>query len=149
MAWSGKSHPHRLLLTKQFPLDKVLLPLFQPPMLATNRIWNSCVWHSQETFSQENRWPTETELKAKFKSFAAWRELHSQSAQAVVEEYFEAVSGYRKHRENGHHEMNPPGFKVEKTPPHRHLEEAGLRHWRQHPRVEALPGERTNKMCTA
>jgi putative transposase len=53
----------------------------------------------------------EAELKAKFKSFAAWKELHSQSAQAVVEEYFEAVSSYRKHRENGHLEMNPPNFK--------------------------------------
>ncbi|WP_027719128.1 RNA-guided endonuclease InsQ/TnpB family protein [Desulfovirgula thermocuniculi] len=111
MAWSDKSHPHRLLLTKQFPLGLEMLPLFQPAMLAANRIWNSCVWHSRETFKQENRWPTETELKAKFKSFAAWRELHSQSAQAVVEEYFEAVSGYRKHRENGHIEMNPPSFK--------------------------------------
>nr|WP_245527940.1 transposase [Ammonifex degensii] len=28
-----------------------------------------------------------------------------------MEEYFEAVSAYRKHRENGHLEMNPPGFK--------------------------------------
>jgi len=111
VAWSSKSHPHRLLLTKQFPLGKDKLPLFRPVMLAANRIWNSCVWHSRETFKQENRWPTEAELKAKFKSSAAWKELHSQSAQAVVEEYFEAVSGYRKHRENGHLEMNPPNVK--------------------------------------
>ncbi|ACX51641.1 transposase IS605 OrfB [Ammonifex degensii KC4] len=92
-------------------MGKVLLPLFRPVMLAANCVWNSCVWHSRETFRQENRWPTEAELKAKFKSFAAWRELHSQSAQAVVEEYFEAVSAYHKHRENVHLEMNPPGFK--------------------------------------
>lgn len=111
MAWSDKSHPHRLLLTQRFPLGLEMLPVFQPVMLAANRIWNSCVWHSRETSRQENRWPTEAELKAKFKSFAAWKELHSQSAQAVVEEYFEAVSGYRKHRENGHQEMNPPNFK--------------------------------------
>ncbi|RDV82990.1 RNA-guided endonuclease InsQ/TnpB family protein [Ammonifex thiophilus] len=111
MAWSDKSHPHRLLLTKQFPLGLEALPVFQPVMLAANRIWNSCVWHSRETFRQENRWPTEAELKAKFKAFAAWKELHSQSAQAVAEEYFEAVSAYRKHRENGHLEMSPPGFK--------------------------------------
>lgn len=111
MAWSDKSHLHRLLLTKQFPLGLEMLPLFQPAMSAANRLWNSCVWHSRETFKQENRWSTEAELKAKFKSFAAWRELHSQSAQAVVEEYFEAVSSYRKHRESGHLEMNPPNFK--------------------------------------
>ncbi|ACX52701.1 transposase, IS605 OrfB family [Ammonifex degensii KC4] len=98
-------------MTKQFPLGLEVLPVFQPVMQAANRIWNSCVWHSRETFKQENRWPTEAELKAKFKSFAAWRELHSQSAQAVVEEYFEAVSAYRKHRENGRLEMNPPNFK--------------------------------------
>ncbi|ACX52412.1 hypothetical protein Adeg_1305 [Ammonifex degensii KC4] len=78
MAWSGKSHPHRLLLTKQFPLGLEVLPVFQPVMLAANRIWNSCAWHSRETFRQENRWPTEAELKAKFKSFAAWRELPPQ-----------------------------------------------------------------------
>ena len=111
MAWSNKSHPHRLLLTKQFPLGLEMLSLFQPVMLAANRIWNSCVWHSRETFRQENRWPTEAELKAEFKSFAAWKELYSQSAQAVVEEYFEAVSSYRKHRKNGHLEMNLPNFK--------------------------------------
>jgi len=111
MAWSDKSHPHRLLLTKQFPLGLEMLSVFQPAMLAANRIWNSCVWHSREAFRQENRWPTEAELKAKFKSFAAWHELHSQSAQAVVEEYFEAVSSYSRHRENGHLEMNPPNFK--------------------------------------
>lgn len=111
MAWSSKSHPHRLLRTKQFPLGLEMLPLFQPVMLAANRIWNSCVWHSRDAFRQENRWPTEAELKLKFKSFAAWRELHSQSAQAAVEEYFEAVSAYRKHKENGHLEMNPPSFK--------------------------------------
>ena len=59
----------------------------------------------------ENRWPTGAELKAKFKSIVSWKELHSQSAQAVVEEYFEAVSSYREHKENGHTEMNPPNFK--------------------------------------
>ncbi|MGI9951254.1 transposase [Moorellaceae bacterium AZ2] len=111
MAWSNKSHPHRLLLTKQFPLGFELLPSFQPVMLAANRIWNSCVWYSREIFRQEGRWPAEAELKARFRSFAAWRELHSHSAQAAVEEYFEAVSGYRKHRESGHTEMNPPGFR--------------------------------------
>nr|WP_245574427.1 transposase [Desulfovirgula thermocuniculi] len=111
MAWSDKSHPHRCLLTKRFPLGLEMLPLFQPAILAANRIWNSCVWYSRETFKHESRWPTETELKAKFKTFTSWKELHSQSAQAVVEEYFEAVSGYRKHRENGHPEMDPPNFK--------------------------------------
>lgn len=29
----------------------------------------------------------------------------------MVEEYFEAVSSYRKHRKNGHDEMRPPGIK--------------------------------------
>lgn len=32
-------------------------------------------------------------------------------SQAVVEEYFEAVRSYAKHRENGHEEMRLPGFK--------------------------------------
>lgn len=112
MAWSKKRHPNRLLLTKQFPLGLQLLNAFQKPMWAANRIWNSCVWHSREVCKTEERWPTEAELKAKFKAFASWKELHSQSAQAVVEEYFEAVSSYRKHRDNGHDEMQPPGFKL-------------------------------------
>jgi len=111
MAWSKKRHPNCLLLTKQFPLGLQLLNAFQKPMWAANRIWNSCVWHSREICKTEERWPTEAELKAKFKAFASWKELHSQSAQAVVEEYFEAMSSYRKHRDNGHDEMRPPGFK--------------------------------------
>ncbi|MEX1406376.1 hypothetical protein, partial [Hydrogenibacillus schlegelii] len=28
-----------------------------------------------------------------------------------MEDYFEAVSGYRKPRENGHEDMQPPDFK--------------------------------------
>lgn len=111
MAWSSKSHPHRLLLTKQFPLGSEMLPVFRPVTQAANRIWNSCVWCSREIRGAEGKWPTEGELKSKFKAFAAWKELHSQSAQAVVEEYFEAVSAYCKHKENGHLEMNPPNFK--------------------------------------
>lgn len=111
MAWSDKSQPHRLILTKQFPLGSEKVELFRPGMLAANRLWNSCVWHSRETYRAEGHWPSEKELKSNFKGFAAWKELHSQSAQAVVEEYFEAVSGYRKHRRNGHEEINPPGFK--------------------------------------
>lgn len=111
MAWSPKSHPERLLLTKQFPIGLEALPKFEPVMRAANRIWNSCVWHSREIRTKEKRWPGEGELKAKFKHFAAWKEHHSQSAQAVVEEYFEAVISYRKHKENGHDEMRPPDFK--------------------------------------
>ncbi|MBT9260249.1 MAG: transposase [Clostridiales bacterium] len=114
MAWSSASHPDRLLLTRQFPIGPDRLPEFEPIMQAANRIWNSCVWHSREIREKENRWPNEGELKAKFKFFKVWKELHSQSAQAVVEEYFEAVSGYRKHRENGHEEMRPPDFKPKK-----------------------------------
>ncbi|OAR05137.1 RNA-guided endonuclease InsQ/TnpB family protein [Hydrogenibacillus schlegelii] len=114
MAWSSASHPDRLLLTRQFPIGPDRLPEFEPIMQAANRIWNSCVWHSREIREKENRWPNEGELKAKFKLFKVWKELHSQSAQAVVEEYFEAVSGYRKHRENGHEEMQPPNFKPKK-----------------------------------
>ena len=114
MAWSSASHPDRLLLTRQFPIGPDRRPEFEPIMQAANRIWNSCVWHSREIREKENRWPNEGELKAKFKFFKVWKELHSQSAQAVVEEYFEAVSGYRKHRENGHDEMRPPDFKPKK-----------------------------------
>ncbi|OAR04929.1 RNA-guided endonuclease InsQ/TnpB family protein [Hydrogenibacillus schlegelii] len=114
MAWSSASRPDRLLLTRQFPIGPDRLPEFEPIMQAANRIWNSCVWHSREIREKENRWPNEGELKAKFKFFKVWKELHSQSAQAVVEEYFEAVSGYRKHRENGHEEMRPPDFKPKK-----------------------------------
>lgn len=102
---------NRLILTRQFSLGLNMLPQFKEAMLAATRIWNSCVWHSRNIHKEEKRWPTNAELKAKFKSFSAWKELHSQSAQAVVEEYFEAVRSYKKHRENGHNEMNPPNFK--------------------------------------
>lgn len=80
-------------------------------MLAGTKIWNSCVWKSREARREGRRYPTEKELKAKFKRFKSWKELHSQSAQAVVEEYFEGVGSCARLRKNGHPEANPPGFK--------------------------------------
>lgn len=110
------NNSHRLLLTKQIPLDNSMILVFEPLMLAATKIWNSCVWHSRDIAQRENRWPSETELKAKFKEFKVWKELHSQSAQAVVEEYFEAVSSYLKHKQEGNSDMNPPGFKPKTQP---------------------------------
>lgn len=94
------------------PLSRdVWLPVFEGPMLAATKIWNSCVWHSREAHKKGEKYPTESELKEKFKSYESWKQLHSQSSQAVVEEYFEAVRSYVKHKDNGHEEMRPPGFK--------------------------------------
>ncbi|MEX1336835.1 hypothetical protein, partial [Hydrogenibacillus schlegelii] len=114
MAWSSASRHDRLLLTRQFPIGTDRLPDFEPIIQAANPNWNSCVWQSREIREKENRWPNEGDLKAHFKFLKVWKELHSHSAQAVVEEYFESVSGYRKHREKGHDEMRPPDFKPKK-----------------------------------
>ena len=73
------------------------------------------MWESRETKKAEGRWPGEAELKAKLKTFTVWKELAAQSAQAVVEEYFEAVRAYMTHQANGHAEQRPPGFKPKQT----------------------------------
>lgn len=119
MAWAdkkGKKRKNRLYLTRRtfLPLDP-WLSVFEAPMLAATKIWNSCVWESREARKRGEKYPTEAALKKKFKAYASWRQLHSQSAQAAVEEYFEAVRSCRKHRENGHEEMRPPGFKPKNT----------------------------------
>lgn len=115
MGWAknkGKKQNNRLYLTRVVPLSRdVWLPVFEGPMLAATKIWNSCVWHSREAHKKGEKYPTESELKEKFKSYESWKQLHSQSSQAVVEEYFEAVRSYVKHKDNGHEEMRPPGFK--------------------------------------
>jgi putative transposase len=119
MAWAknkGKKQENRLYLTREafLPLNEWLC-FFETPMLAANKIWNSCVWDSREARKNGEKYPTEGELKEKFKRYASWKQLHSQSAQSAVEEYFEAVRSYAKHRENGHDEMRPPGFKPKTT----------------------------------
>nr|WP_231115156.1 transposase [Moorella thermoacetica] len=115
MGWAkqkGKQPENRLYLTRMVPLPlDHYLPLLKPPMLAGTKIWNSCVWESREARKNNEKYPTESELKSRFKHYGSWKSLHSQSAQAVVEEYFEAVRSYIKHRENGHEEMRPPGLK--------------------------------------
>ncbi|MCL6560682.1 MAG: transposase, partial [Firmicutes bacterium] len=78
-------------------------------------LWNSCVWESREARKNGTKHPTESELKERFKGYDSWKRLHSQSSQAVVEEYFEAVRSYIKHKDNGHEEMRPPGFKPKAT----------------------------------
>lgn len=115
MGWAknkGKKHKNRLYLTRivLLPLD-TWLPVFEKPMLAGTKLWNSCVWESREARKNGTKYPTESGLKEKFKPYESWKQLHSQSSQAVVEEYFEAVRSYAKHKDNGHEEMRPPGFK--------------------------------------
>lgn len=119
MGWAkkkNKKQENRLYLTRVAPLslDK-WLPVFETPMLAGTKLWNSCVWESREARKNGTKYPTESELKKKFKPYESWKQLHSQSSQAVVEEYFEAVRSYVKHKDNGHEEMRPPGFKPKTT----------------------------------
>lgn len=119
MAWAkekGKQQKNRLYLTRTIPLPlDVWRPAFEGPMLAGTKIWNSCVWESRQARENGGKLPTEGELKKKFKGYGSWNQLHSQSAQSVVEEYFEAVRSYVKHKKNGHEEMRPPGFKPKTT----------------------------------
>jgi len=119
MAWAknkGKKQENRLYLTRTMPLSlDTWLPFFEGSMLAATKLWNSCVWESREAHKNGEKYPTESELKEKFKHYKSWKQLHSQSAQAVVEEYFEAVRSYVKHKNNGHDEMRPPGFKNKHT----------------------------------
>lgn len=111
-----KDTKERLLFTESFPLPRAgYADVLVPKMMAATRIWNACVWESREAKKAEGRWPSEAELKAKFKTFVVWKELAAQSAQAVVEEYFEAVRAYRRHRANGHAEQRPPGFKPKQS----------------------------------
>lgn len=119
MGWAknkGKKQEDWLYLTRIMPLPlSAWLPVFEGPMLAGTKIWNSCVWESREARKNGEKCPAEKKLKGKFKQFASWKQLHSQSAQAVVEEYFEAVRSCVKHKNNGHDEMRPPGFKPKTT----------------------------------
>ncbi|ACA60084.1 transposase, IS605 OrfB [Candidatus Desulforudis audaxviator MP104C] len=119
MGWAkkkGKKQENRLYLTRvaPLPLDK-WLPVFEIPMLAGTKLWNSCVWESREARKNGTKYPTESEMKEKFKGYESWKRLHSQSSQSVVEEYFEAVRSYVKHKDNGRDEMCPPGFKPKAT----------------------------------
>jgi len=80
-------------------------------MLAATKIWNSSVWESREARKNNEKYPTESKLKEKFKNYESWKQLHSQSSQSTVEEYFEAVRSYAKHKKESRNEMRPPGFK--------------------------------------
>lgn len=115
MGWakqSGKEMHNRLYLTRVYPLELAKWKLvFEEPMLAGTKIWNACVWESSEAKKRGKPYPSESEMKALLKNHPRWKDNFSQTSQAIVEEYFEAVRSYQTHKKNGHSEMNPPGSK--------------------------------------
>ena len=81
--------------------------VFEEPMLAGTKIWNACVWESSEAKKRGKPYPSESEMKALLKNQLRWKDNSSQTSQAIVEEYFEAVRvPIRPTRKNGHSEMN-------------------------------------------
>lgn len=81
MGWAkkkGKKQDNRPYLTKVISLSPgAWLPVFESPMLAATKIWNSCVWHSREARENGEKYPTESELKEKFKGYESWKQLYS------------------------------------------------------------------------
>src|SRR5271169_756637 len=87
----------------------LLLGLFG---FSATKLWNTAVWYTKEIWSTTGKIPTYPELDIAMKQeHPLWyRRLHSQSAQAILEELWQSYRSWFALRKNGNSKANPPGF---------------------------------------
>ena len=84
---------------------------------SATKLWNTAVWHTREQWDKTGKIPSYYELDRMMKeSHPVWyRRLHSQSAQAVLEELWQSYRSWFALRKKGDAHANPPGFRKKAT----------------------------------
>ncbi len=80
---------------------------------SATKLWNTALWHSKETWAATGKIPSYPDLDAALKQeHPLWyRRLHSQSAQAVLEELWQSYKSWFALRKKGDAKAKPPGFR--------------------------------------
>lgn len=74
------------------------------------KLWNIARYECEQEWKENGRIPSESVLKSNLKEHKIYRELHSQTAQNVIEELWNAFKSWFKKRENDI-KAKPPGYR--------------------------------------
>ena len=80
---------------------------------SATKLWNTAVWHTKEVWKTTGKIPTYAKMDVTIKQeHPLWyRRLHSQSAQAVLEELWRSYKSWFALRKKGDSKAKPPGFR--------------------------------------
>ena len=78
---------------------------------AASKFWNVARWTAGRIWDETGRIPGSAELQSYLQSHKRYKDLHSHSAQRVLQELDEAFQGWYGHRKNGNETANPPGYR--------------------------------------
>jgi putative transposase len=84
---------------------------------SATKLWNTAVWHTKEVWDSTGKIPTYQDIDIAMKQERPlwYRRLHSQSAQAVLEELWQSYKSWFALRKKGDSKANPPGFRRNNT----------------------------------
>src|SRR5512147_661531 len=80
---------------------------------SATKLWNTAVWHTKEVWKTTGKIPSYAKIDVAIKQeHPLWyRRLHSQSAQAVLEELWRSYKSWFALRKKGDSKAKPPGFR--------------------------------------
>ncbi len=80
---------------------------------SATKLWNTAVWYTKEVWKTTGKIPSYSNLDVAIKQeHPRWyRRLHSQSAQAVLEELWQSYKSWFALRKKGDMKAKPPGFR--------------------------------------
>ena len=100
-------------------VDKVLVTDDSTALLlgllgfSATKLWNAAVWHARECWKTTGKIPSYAKMDVSMKQeHPLWyRRLHSQSAQAILEELWQSYKSWFALRKKGDRKANPPSFR--------------------------------------
>ena len=80
---------------------------------SATKLWNTAVWHAKEAWKTTGKIPSYAKMDVIMKQehLLWYRRLHSQSAQAVLEELWQSYRSWFALRKKGDAKAKPPGFR--------------------------------------
>ena len=80
---------------------------------SATKLWNTALWHTKEAWKTTGKIPSYAKMDVSMKQeHPLWyRRLHSQSAQAILEELWQSYRSWFALRKKGERKANPPGFR--------------------------------------
>ena len=80
---------------------------------SATKLWNTAVWHTKEVWKTTGKIPSYAKMDVAIKQERPlwYRRLHSQSAQAILEELWQSYRSWFALRMKGEAKANPPGFR--------------------------------------
>lgn len=78
---------------------------------AAAKFWNVARWTAGRIWDETGRIPGASELQSYLQGHERYKDLHSHTAQRVLQELDEAFNGWYGHRGNGSETANPPGYR--------------------------------------